>query len=56
MVRGLPPVILFWYDTLKINNDIITSIAIVGTIVFTIAIHTTLTIPETHNIDLDFTE
>lgn len=56
MVRGLLPLILFGFDSLKINNGVITSAAIVGSIVFAIAIYATLTIPETHNIDLDFVE
>jgi MFS family permease len=56
MVRGLLPVMLFGFDSLKTNNGVIMSAALVGVIVFGVAIYSTLTIPETHNIDLDFTE
>ena len=56
MVRGLLPVMLFGFDSLKINNGVIMAAAIVGFVVFALGIYATLTIPETHNTDLDFTE
>ncbi|MEO8517403.1 MAG: MFS transporter [Flavobacterium sp.] len=56
MVRGMLPLMLFAFDSLKINNGVIMAASIVGTIVFTFAIYATLTIQETHNKDLDFTE
>lgn len=56
MVRGLLPVMLISFNYLKISNDVVWAAALVGFVVFTIAIYATLTIPETHNTDLDFTE
>jgi len=56
MVRGLLPIMLISFDFLKVNNGVITAASIVGFIVFFLGIYSTLTIPETHNKDLDFTE
>ncbi|RBA28741.1 MFS transporter [Flavobacterium tibetense] len=56
MVRGLLPVMLISFDYLKIGNGVIVAAAIVGFVVFAIGIYATLTVPETHNIDLDFVE
>ncbi|NHN25336.1 MFS transporter [Flavobacterium jejuense] len=56
MVRGLLPLMLFSFDSLKINNGVITAASIVGFVVFALGIYSALTIPETHNTDLDFTE
>ncbi|MEW5675743.1 MFS transporter [Flavobacterium enshiense] len=56
MVRGLVPVMLLAFDGLKINSGVITAAAIVGFIAFALGIFSTLTIEETHNRDLDFTE
>lgn len=56
MVRGMLPLMLLAFDSLKINNGVIIAASIVGAIVFTLAIYSTLTIQETHNKDLDFTE
>jgi MFS family permease len=56
MVRGLLPVMLISFDYLKIGNGVIVAAAIVGFAVFAIGIYATLTVPETHNIDLDFVE
>jgi len=56
MVRGLLPVMLLSFDFLKINNGVIMAAAIVGFVVFALGIYATLTIPETHNTDLDFIE
>lgn len=56
MVRGLLPVMLISFDYLKIGNGVIVAAAIVGFVVFVIGIYATLTVPETHNIDLDFVE
>lgn len=56
MVRGMLPLMLLAFDNLKINNGVIMAASIVGIIVFTLAIYATLTIKETHNKDLDFTE
>ncbi|WP_445455379.1 MFS transporter [Flavobacterium sp. HNIBRBA15423] len=56
MVRGLLPVMLLSFDFLKIDNGVIMAAAIVGFAVFALGIYATLTIPETHNTDLDFIE
>lgn len=56
MVRGLVPVMLLAFDGLKINNGVITAAALVGLVAFGLGIYATVTIAETHNRDLDFTE
>ncbi|WP_130736445.1 MFS transporter [Flavobacterium sp. J27] len=56
MVRGLLPVMLISFNYLKVFNGVVWAAAVVGFVVFTIAIYATLTIPETHNTDLDFVE
>ena len=56
MVRGLLPVMLLVFDSLKINNGVIFAAAIVGLFAFGLGIYSTLTIAETHNKDLDFNE
>lgn len=56
MVRGLLPVMLWGFDHLKISLDIIYAASIVGLIVFGLALYATVTIEETHNKSLDFTE
>jgi MFS family permease len=56
MVRGLLPIMLLSFDYLKVNSGVITAASIVGFVVFFLGIYSTLTIPETHNKDLDFTE
>ncbi|UGS22773.1 MFS transporter [Flavobacterium channae] len=56
MVRGLLPVMLLAFDSLKINNGVIVAAAIVGLFAFGLGIYSTLTIAETHNKDLDFNE
>ncbi|MGU3377413.1 MFS transporter [Chryseobacterium sp. M5A1_1a] len=56
MVRGLVPVMIFAFDLLKVNFSIIISAAIVGVVVFGLAFYSSLTISETHDKDLEFTE
>ncbi|KGO90791.1 MFS transporter [Flavobacterium suncheonense] len=56
MVRGLVPVMLLAFDSFKLNSGVILSATIVGFIAFGLGIYATLTISETHNKDLDFTE
>ncbi|MCT3647732.1 MFS transporter [Elizabethkingia anophelis] len=56
MVRGLVPVMILAFDFFKKDFSVIISAAIVGIIVFGLAFYSTLTISETHNKDLDFTE
>lgn len=56
MVRGLVPVLILAFDLFKNNFSVIISAAIVGVIVFALALYSALTISETHDKDLDFTE
>jgi hypothetical protein len=56
MVRGLLPVMLIGFDFFKASTGVILSAVIVGIIVFSLAIYSTLTIDETHGRDLDFVE
>ncbi|AQX05606.1 MFS transporter [Elizabethkingia meningoseptica] len=56
MVRGLVPVMILAFDFFKNDFSVIMSAAIVGIIVFGLAFYSTLTISETHNKDLEFTE
>lgn len=56
MVRGLLPVMLWGFNFFKTDYGVIYSSAIVGIIVFSLAIYATLTIKETHNTELDFIE
>ena len=56
MVRGLLPVMLIGFDFFKINSGVINSAIIVGILVFILAIYATLTIAETHDIDMNYTE
>jgi len=44
------------FDLLKNNFTVIISAAIVGIVVFGLAFYSSLTISETHNKDLEFTE
>jgi MFS family permease len=56
MVRGLVPVMIFAFDFFKNNFTVIISAALVGLIVFGVAFYSSLTISETHDKDLEFTE
>ena len=56
MVRGLLPVMLIGFDFFKKDNGVITAAVIIGIVVFSLAIYSTLTIEETHARDLDFNE
>lgn len=56
MVRGLLPVMIIGFDFFKPISGIINSAIIVGIIVFLLAIYATLTIAETHDIDMNYTE
>jgi MFS family permease len=56
MVRGLVPVMLLGFDFFKKNNGVVLSATIVGLIVFVLGYYSTITVPETHNKDLDFIE
>lgn len=57
MVRGmLIPMNFLFYKFISGTGNIITSAVIVGIIVFVLGIYSTLTISETHDKELDFTE
>lgn len=56
MVRGILPLMLIGFDFFKINNGVIISATLIGIIAFGLGIYATVTIKETHNQDLDFTE
>ncbi len=56
MVRGLVPIMILTFDFFKNTCSIIVSAALLGVIVFGLAIYSALTISETHNKDLEFTE
>ena len=56
MVRGSVPVMLIGFDFLKKSESVIHSAAIIGVIIFALAIYAVLTIQETHDKNLDFTE
>lgn len=56
MVRGMLPIMLISFDFLKPSLGVIYAATIVGIVVFAIAIYSAITIPETHNTDLDFVE
>lgn len=56
MVRGLLPLMLLGFDFFKKSQSVITSATIIGLIAFILGIYATLTISETHNKDLNFTE
>jgi hypothetical protein len=56
MVRGLLPIMLLTFDSIKLNNGVIMAASIVGLFAFGLGIYSTLTIEETHNKDLDFNE
>ncbi len=55
MVRGIVPLMLFLFEKFK-TFGVYQSAFILGILVFGLAIYATLTIRETHNIDLDFFE
>jgi hypothetical protein len=56
MVRGTVVGMTLLYGNLKITEGVITSVAIVGAICFFIGMVSILTVPETHNRELDFLE
>jgi MFS family permease len=56
VVRGTVPLMLIGYDYFKPFGGVITSATIMATIVFALGVYATLTIEETHDRDLDFTE
>jgi MFS family permease len=56
IVRGLVPVMTLGFDFFKPGSGAVAAAAIVGAIAFLLGLYATLTIPETHDRDLDFTE
>lgn len=56
MVRGMLILMILLFDFFKPTTGVIYAAVIVGAITFGLGIYSTLTIPETHNKDLDYTE
>ncbi|MGY8925853.1 MAG: MFS transporter, partial [Flavobacteriales bacterium] len=62
MVRGSLPLMVILYNYIKEDfytsptDGVINATIVVGTIAFSLAIYSTLTIEETHNRDMDFLE
>jgi len=56
MVRGTVVLMTMMYTWAKPSAGVIWAGAIVGIICFAAGIYSTLTVPETHDRDLDFTE
>lgn len=56
MVRGLVPVMLLGFDALKPAHGVIAAALVVGAVAFGLGIFATLTVAETHDRDLSFTE
>jgi MFS family permease len=56
MVRGLVPVMLLGYNFFKPGYGVIAAAVIVGIVVFSLGIYSTLTIAETHGREMDFIE
>lgn len=56
MVRGLLPVMLIGFDYFKQSQTVITAAALVGLFAFGLGIAATVSIAETHDTELDFTE
>jgi hypothetical protein len=56
MVRGTLVLMILLFDYFKPSTGVIYAAVIVGIIAFGLGIYSTLTIPETHNKDLDFVE
>lgn len=56
IVRGFVPLIILAFDFFKKSFPVTTSAAIVGAIIFVLAFYCSLTVSETHDKDLEFTE
>jgi hypothetical protein len=56
MVRGMLVPMILSFDFLKIPYGVVASATIVGIVAFGLGIYATLTIPETHNKELDYVE
>jgi MFS family permease len=56
MVRGTLVLMTLLFDGTKVGLGVILAASLVGAISFFIGIYSTLTVPETHNKDLDFVE
>jgi|TARA_R110000737_G_scaffold224336_3_gene239329 MFS family permease len=56
MVRGMLIFMTLGFDGMKLSIGVINSAIVVGVVCFILAFYSVLTIPETHNIDLDFIE
>lgn len=56
IVRGLLVVMILLFNHFKETTGVIEAAVIVGVLAFGLGIYSTLTVPETHNKDLDFVE
>jgi len=56
MVRGTLVLMILMFNYFKPSTGVLWSAVIVGVIAFAVGIYSTLTIPETHDRDLDFIE
>lgn len=56
MVRGALILMVIGFNAVKLDAGVITAAIVVGTVAFALAFYSVLTIPETHNRDLDFLE
>ncbi|RYZ25621.1 MAG: MFS transporter, partial [Sphingobacteriales bacterium] len=56
IVRGLVPVMTLGFNFFKPGSGVVLAAIIIGAIAFTLGLYATVTIPETHNRNLDFTE
>src|SRR5690606_27949443 len=56
MVRGTLVIMILIFNYFKPSYGVIWAAVIVGILAFGLGIYSTLTIPETHDKDLDFTE
>lgn len=56
MVRGMLVPMILSFDFLKVPYGVVASATVVGVVAFGLGIYATLTIPETHNKDLDYVE
>lgn len=56
MVRGMLIFMTLGFDGMKLSIGVINSAIVVGLVCFMLAYYSVLTIPETHNTDLDFLE
>ena len=56
MVRGMVVIMTLMFEYIRDWSDVIMGGAVVGLVAFIIGIYSTVSIPETHDRDLDFLE